>query len=207
MNYKTLLVDDHAIVLDGLQSLLSEDQDFEVIAKVNSGNFALAHIRSTSLSLMITDYSMPDMNGLELVRQAKSMAPDLKIIVLSMHEDGQVVQDLLLAGIDGYVLKKYTHQELLQAVRVVKQGGQYWSPEINKILIRGISKAEEGPNLTDREIEVLKLLMQELTSKEIAGKLFISERTVETHRKNLLRKTNSSGTVGLVKYAYANKLV
>ncbi len=105
------------------------------------------------------------------------------------------------------MLKKYTHQELLQAVMVVKQGGQYWSPEINRILIKGISQPEVNPCLTDRELEVLQLLIQECTSKEIAEKLFISERTVETHRKNLMRKTNSSGIVGLIKYSYANNLV
>lgn len=207
MKIKTLLVDDHAIILDGLESLLMNEPKIEVVAKVNSSNFALSHIRNAPVSLMISDYSMPDMNGLELVKQAKILDPNIKIIILSMHEDRELVHDLLREGIDGYVLKKYTHQELLQAVNVVMQGGQYWSPEINKILIRGISKSDEEPTLTEREMEVLKLLVQELNSREIAEKLFISERTVETHRKNLLRKTNSSGTVGLVKYAYTNNLV
>ncbi|MBC7916074.1 MAG: response regulator transcription factor [Pyrinomonadaceae bacterium] len=206
MSIKVLLVDDHSIILDGLEALLKKDLSLLVATKVNTGNFALAHLRNENYHIMVSDYSMPDMNGLELVKKAKVLAPDMKILILSMHEDKAMVQELICAGIDGYVLKKYTHQELLQAINVLTQGGKYWSPEINKILVGGFSKSD-NKCLTDREIEVLQLLIQECTSKEIAQKLFLSERTVETHRKNLLRKTQSSGTVALVKYAYANNLI
>ncbi len=201
MTHKILLVDDHAIVLDGLQALLQTDPEIEVVAKLNSGNFALAHIRSSSVSILITDYSMPDMNGLELVKQAKALDANLKIIVLSMHDETHLVHELIRAGIDGYILKKYTHQELLQAVNVVKHGGQYWSPEINKILIKGISKIEETSSITDRELQVLKLLIDECTSREIAEKLFISTHTVNAHRKNILRKANAKTPVELVRKA------
>jgi DNA-binding NarL/FixJ family response regulator len=206
MSIRVLLVDDHAIILDGLEAMLKKDLPLVVATKVNTGNFALAHLRNEKYQIMVSDYSMPDMSGLELVKKAKVLAPDMKVLMLSMHEDKATVQELICAGIDGYVLKKYTHQELLQAINVLMHGGKYWSPEINKILVGGFDKLDNNC-LTERETEVLKLLMQECTSKEIAEKLFISERTVETHRKNLMRKTNSGNTVGLIKYAYSNNLI
>lgn len=201
-----LLVDDHGIVADGLEALLKTRPGFNVIAKCTNGEYALAHIKASQIDLLITDYSMPDMDGKTLVTMVKRIAPQVKIIVLSMHDEAYMVQDIISAGIDGYILKKYSQQELLQAVDIISRGGQFWSAEISRILVRKLQQ-DDTVILTDREIEVLKLLVNEMTSKEIAEKLFISERTVETHRKNLMRKTNSSGTVGLVKYAYANNYV
>ena len=207
MKAKVLLVDDHAIILDGLESLLKQDPDLEIVGKVDSVNFALPYLMRDEVSILISDYSMPDINGLELVKKAKKLSPDIRIIILSMHDEPDVVQEIIRAGVDGYILKKYTHQELLQAIQIIRRGGQYWSPEINRILVRGLTKPADTVQLTEREIEVLKLLTDELTSREIAERLFISERTVESHRKNLLRKTNSSTTVGLIKFAYNNRLL
>ncbi|HYK77908.1 MAG TPA: response regulator transcription factor [Daejeonella sp.] len=207
MNTRILLVDDHAILLDGLEALLEQRADFHIVAKIIKGQYALAYLRKEPVELLITDYSMPDISGLELIREAKKIAPELKTIILSMHDEAHIVQEVISAGADAYILKKYAQQELLQAITIIQNGGNYWSPEINKILVRAIKKEDSDVWLSERELEVLKLLIQELTSKEIAQKLFISERTIETHRKNLLRKTNSSNTVGLIKYAYANKLI
>lgn len=207
-NMKILLVDDHAIVADGLQALLTNEECFTIVEKLTSGNFALAYLKQSEVDMMITDYSMPDMDGLTLVKQAKALRPDLKIVVLSMHDEASMIKDMLSAGVDGYVLKKYAQQELINAVHAVGNGRQFWSAEVSRALLTALQPSEmtEG-QVTERELEVLKLLAQELTSKQIAEKLFISERTVETHRKNLMRKTGANNAIGLVRYAYAHKLI
>jgi DNA-binding NarL/FixJ family response regulator len=204
---KLLLVDDHAIVTDGLQVLLQNEEGFTIVEKLVSGNFALAYLKQNEVDLMITDYSMPDMDGLTLVKQAKALRPDLKIIVLSMHDEATMIKDMLSAGVDGYVLKKYAQQELLNAIQAIGNGRQFWSAEVNRALLTALQPQETENHITERELEVLKLLAQELTSKQIAEKLFISERTVETHRKNLMRKTGANNAIGLVRYAYSHKLL
>lgn len=205
---KLLLVDDHAIVTDGLQALLHNEEGLTIVEKLTSGNFALAYLKQNEVDVMITDYSMPDMDGLTLVKQAKALKPDLKILVLSMHDEAAMIKDMLSVGVDGYVLKKYAQQELLNAIQAVSNGRQFWSAEVNRALLTALQPQEVNENqITERELEVLKLLAQELTSKQIAEKLFISERTVETHRKNLMRKTAANNAIGLVRYAYANKLL
>lgn len=204
---RILLTDDHLILLDGLKSILGENPQFNVVATCVNGSFALAHLIKDNIELLITDYSMPDMDGLTLVKKAKNLCPNLKIIILTMHDEPVMVQEMIALGVDAYILKKYAQQELLNAVYIVKQGGKFWSNEINYILIKGLGIKENQPVLTDRELEVLKLLIKEKNSREIAEKLYISERTVETHRKNMIRKTNSSTTVGLIKYAFENGLI
>ncbi|RKD19526.1 hypothetical protein BCY91_13060 [Pelobium manganitolerans] len=204
---RIILVDDHSILLDGLRNLLREQEDYHVSACCSNGYYALCHLKSEPIDVMIADYSMPDMDGLQLVQQAKEIRPDLKIIILTMHDEPQKVQEMIDLGVDGYILKKYAHQELLTALTVVGNGGKFWSNEISNIIVRGLGITDGEPVLTDREMEVLKLIMQEKSSKEIAQQLYISERTVETHRKNMMRKTNSGTTVGLIKYAYEHKLV
>jgi two-component system nitrate/nitrite response regulator NarL len=205
---KLLLVDDHAIVIDGLQALLQSEEGLTIVEKFTSGNFALAYLKQNEVDVMITDYSMPDIDGLTLVKQAKALRPDLKVLVLSMHDEPMMIKDMLSVGVDGYVLKKYAQNEIVTAIETISKGRKYFSNEINKALLSALLPQSAPENhVTDRELEVLKLLVQELTSKQIAEKLFISERTVETHRKNLMRKTGSSNAIGLVRYAYTKKLL
>jgi DNA-binding NarL/FixJ family response regulator len=205
---KVLLVDDHAIVSDGLQALLHAVDDIEVVNKLTSGDFAMAYLKQHEVDLLITDYAMPDMDGLTLVKKAKQLKPNLKIIVLSMHDEAVMIREMLAAGVDGYVLKKYAQQELVNAIETIGNGRQYWSAEVNKALLSSLLPQEMPENqITDRELEVLRLLAQELTSRQIADKLFISERTVETHRKNLMRKTGANNGIGLMRYAYGKKLL
>jgi len=205
---KILLVDDHAIVSDGLQALLQVVEGLNVVNKLGSGDFALAYLKQNEVDLLITDYSMPDMDGLTLVKKAKQLNANLKIIVLSMHDEVHMIREMLSAGVDGYVLKKYAQQELVNAIETVGNGRQYWSSEVNKALLSSLLPQEMPENqITDRELEILRLLAQELTSRQIADKLFISERTVETHRKNLMRKTGATNGIGLMRYAYSKKLL
>ncbi|KQC02512.1 response regulator transcription factor [Pedobacter sp. Hv1] len=205
---KILLVDDHAIVSDGLQALLQTVEGLEVVNKLTSGDFALAYLKQHQVDIMITDYAMPDMDGLTLVKRSKVIQPSLKIIVLSMHDEVIMIREMLAAGVDGYVLKKYAQQELVNAIETVEKGRQYFSAEVNKALLSALLPQEMPENqITERELEVLRLLAQELTSRQIADHLFISERTVETHRKNLMRKTGANNGIGLMRYAYTKKLL
>jgi len=209
-----LLVDDHRILLDGLRYIFSEKEHLHIKATADSGTEALKLLEEDSFDLMITDYCMPDSHGLALIKRARELSPRMKIIVLSMVDPPEDIRDIMLAGAEGYVLKKYARQELFYAIDAVMNNRQYWSPEASKALLSDRRPAGRSPRrpagrspLTARELEVLRLLARELTSREIASQLFISERTVETHRKNLLRKTGSAGVIGLIKYAYTHKLV
>lgn len=203
---RIVLVDDHAIVMDGIQSLLSGIPGIEIVGKASNGAEALEILKEKKADLVITDYSMEEMDGLTLIHNLKKTDGDIKVIVLSMHDEPTVVRDVLAKGVDGYILKKYTYNELQIAIEIIMDGGQFFSPEINKILLMRLTP-ENSATLTNREREILKLLLNEMSNKQIADKLFISERTVETHRKNLLRKTNSSNIVGLLKYAHTHKIV
>ncbi len=204
-NIKIVLVDDHAIIMDGIQALLAGIPGIEIVGKASGGNEALGILSRQKADIVITDYSMEDMDGLTLINNIKKAYADIKIIVLSMHDEPSVVRDVLSKGVDGYILKKYTYNELQIAIEVIREGGQFFSPEVNSILLMRL-KPEQNSKLTNREREILKLLVNEHSNKQIADKLFISERTVETHRKNLLRKTNSSNIVGLLKYAHTHKI-
>jgi DNA-binding NarL/FixJ family response regulator len=204
---KVFLTDDHEMMLDGLSSLLRQDSTFDIVGTACSCEETLDQIGRLSPDLLITDYNLPDHDGLYLVRIIKRKYPEIKIIVLSMHDEGHLVKEILKEGVDGYILKKDSHNDLMHAIRAVKSGKMYVSSDINQLLLRGLDGVEEQQLLTQREREVLTLIAEELTNRQIAEKLFISERTVETHRKNILRKTGTNNTVGLIKYAYANNLI
>lgn len=204
---KILLVDDHTILLDGIASLLSQEADLTVVGKAGSAEDALAFLKTNEADIVITDYHMPGMDGLSLLHTIKRLFPQTKIILLSMHDEVHLVKEILKAGVNGYVLKKDTHKELLSAIRDVKQGKVYLSSDVNKLLITNLNNPDEGKLLTDREREILKLIAKEYTNKNIAEELFISERTVETHRKNIFKKTGTNNLVGLIKFAYANNLI
>lgn len=202
--HTVLLVDDHRILLEGLKNLIQSP--FELKDTASSGAEALALIKTNEYDLLITDYEMPGLTGLELVKAAKVAQPEIKIIVLSMHDDPSIVKELLRSGALGYILKKDTYKNLMEALNKVIEGKRYLSNEIAEMLISTPEEEDIGV-LTAREVEVLRLVAKEFNSRQIAEILFISERTVETHRKNILKKTGSSNLVGLIKYAYANNLV
>jgi two-component system nitrate/nitrite response regulator NarL len=202
--YSILLVDDHRIFLEGLKNLIQEP--FEVKDTANSGKEALELIKSSEFDVMITDYEMPGINGLELVKATRVAQPEIKVIVLSQHDDPSVVKELLRSGVMGYLLKNSTYRNLTEALHKVIEGKRFISDEIAELLISKPEEEEKGV-LTSREIEIVRLVAKEFNSRQIAEILFISERTVETHRKNILKKTGAANLVGLIKYAYANNLI
>ncbi|MGE0587328.1 MAG: response regulator [Cyclobacteriaceae bacterium] len=203
---RILLVDDHAILLDGVKSLLENDGR-KVEFQAHTGEEALSLLKKNTVDLMITDFNMPGMDGLSLIHAVKRLDSNIKIIVLSMHEEVHLVKEILKAGVNGYVLKKDTRSELLKAVSEVEEGNVFLSNDINKMLIVNLQNPDEGRLLTDREREIVKLIAKEYTNKQIAEELFISERTVETHRKNIFKKTGTNSLVGLIKFAYTNNLI
>jgi len=204
---KIFLTDDHEILLDGLKKIILDEEDLDVVGSAGTVQGTLDALTQIEVELLITDYNLPDDDGLALVRRVKRKYPAIKILVLSMHDEGHLVKEILKEGINGYVLKKDSHNELINAIYAIKNDKIYLSSDINTILMKGLHGEGEQKLLTDREREILKLISKEYTNRKIAEELFISERTVETHRKNIFRKTRTNNMVGLIKYAYANNLI
>lgn len=204
---KIVLVDDHSILLDGLKKLIQEDDMLTVVDAVSNLPDAIRTIDRHKPDLVITDYNLGEDDGLALVQKVKRILPDTKFIVLSMHDESHLVKEILKEGINGYVLKKDTKDELLEAIYSVRGGKMYLSNDINSMLVKSLYEPDEGKLLTSREREILQLIAKEYSNKDIAEELFISERTVETHRKNIFRKTKTNSIVGLIKFAYANNLI
>ncbi len=205
--YKILLVDDHQILLEGTKTLIDTLELFEVKHTANSAEAAQELLKSNEYDILITDYEMPGMSGMELIQLAKAVIPDIKTIILSMHDNSAVVKELLKMGVDGYILKNDTHHSIKEALDKVTRGKKFLSEDISDILIQGIDDDNIKPSLTPREEEIVKLIVKEYSTKQIAEILFISERTVETHRKNILKKTGNKTLVGLIKYAFAHNLM
>lgn len=204
---KIVIVDDHQLLLDGLKSLLDGNEKYDVVQIFNSAEEAVRFLNNNEIDLLITDYQMPEMDGLEFVHYMKKSQKKLKIIVVSQHDEKHLVKEILKAGVEGYILKKDTHHELENAIKKVRRGEVYLSSDINQMLIQDLNFPEEDKLLTNRERQIVKLIAKEYTNKMIAEELFISERTVETHRKNIFRKTKTNSLVGLIKFAYANNLI
>lgn len=204
-----LIVDDHQILLDGIEAMLHGVGDFKVVGKCSDGNTALNFLSENPVDVLLTDLYMPKMTGMELTQKVKKRFPNVKVLALSVSYDVSIVHDLIDAGISGFIIKTIGRNELIEAIKTIAQGNIYFSREVSNEILRSLSNRteEEVYHLTEREIEIVKLIAQELSNAEIANKLCISERTVETHRKNIYRKTNTKTIVGLIKYAVEHKLI
>ncbi len=204
------IVDDHQIVIDGLKSLLHGHDQFEVLLECTQPVKMMELLEKRSIDILMTDVMMPGMNGAELSKAVHQKFPEIKILALSMSGQGDLVNQMINdADISGYVLKNIGKKELLKALEKISAGGIYFSDEVLQEMTRASEMKKENTevHLTAREIEIIRLIEKELSNKQIAEKLFLSERTVETHRKNIFRKTNTSSVIGLVKYAYEHKLI
>jgi DNA-binding NarL/FixJ family response regulator len=204
---KIIIVDDHAIVQDGIKSLLSKLENIEISGVASNGFEGLECLTQTKADVVITDLNMPGMDGLEFIKTIRNNFPPTKIIVLSLHDEPHFIKTVLKHRVQAYILKNDASTELLFALEKVMDGKTYLSSKINQILIEQINNPLSENLLTGRELEIIKLIAQELSNKQIAEQLFISERTVETHRKNIFRKTDSKNIVGLIKYAISNNLI
>jgi two-component system, NarL family, nitrate/nitrite response regulator NarL len=207
---RVAIVDDHQIVVDGILSLLSSNSNIVVTAHSNSPKEILQTLQLHPVDVLITDIYMPEMNGMDLAKNVRSLFPSVKILVLSMSGQGSIVNAMINeADISGYVLKNISKEELSAAIGKIHCGGIYFSEEALAELgnFNTLKEESEKVNLTQREVEIVQLIEKELSNKEIADRLFISERTVETHRKNIFRKTGTSSLIGLIKYAYQHQVI
>lgn len=203
------IVDDHQIVIDGISALLKNSHHIKIVYATTSPIQMLDKLPNIDVDVLLTDFMMPELNGLELAKKVKEQFPHIKILVLSMSGKGDTVSDMIDVDVSGYVMKNIGKNELIEAVEKIANGGIYFTEEILAELDKAnfIKKENEEAHLTTREIEIIKLIEKEMNNKQIAEQLFISERTVETHRKNIFRKTNTNSVLGLIKYAYQHKLI
>lgn len=209
---RVLLVDDHAIVRAGLHLLVESQPDMEVVGEAANGQEALRGARELRPDVIVMDVAMPGLNGLEATRLLKEANLQVQILALTMHEDERYFFEMLHAGASGYVVKGAPPSDLLQAIRCVYQGQAYLYPSLAKKLMEEyLSKAKDGrqdyDDLTDREREVLRLIAEGKTSKEIADLLFLSVHTVERHRQNIMGKLQLHNRAELVKYAIRKGLI
>lgn len=210
MNIRIAILDDHQIVIDGLRLLLENQSHFEIVGQFNRGQELLDALPDLNPDIVITDILMPEMDGLEVAMRLKDQFPDIKVIALSMNGEGPLAEKMIeQAEVAGYVLKTTNKSELTEAIESVYAGDTFYAKEILDELysFRKIKQENESINLTIREIEIIQCIASDLTNKQIADQLFISERTVETHRKNIFRKTNIHSAVGLVEFARKRKLI
>lgn len=201
------LVDDHQMLVDGLKALLAGEDEFKVIGESNHGKFAIREIETLKPDIVLTDINMPEMDGIELTREVKKLNPDTKVIALSMFGERGTIHDMVKAGVNGYILKNTGKEELIRALLKVSMGGMYFSDEVSMEMMRSNADTAKEIPLTPREIEIVELISKEMTNAEISEKLFISERTVETHRKNIFRKTDTKSVIGLLKWAIDRRLI
>jgi DNA-binding NarL/FixJ family response regulator len=207
---RVIIVDDHEIFRNGLKMVLGKLKYISVVGEAANGREFLDLIRMTPADVVLLDIEMPLMNGIDAARQAVKEFPGIRIIALTMFNDEDYIQSMMEAGAKGFLIKNINRDTLDKAIQMVYMGGNYYSEELFDYFTRKISKEEDKTTmvqLTVREKEILQFLAEGLSSKEIADKLFISERTVVGHKTNLLAKTNCKNTVNLLAYAIKHKLV
>lgn len=204
------LVDDHQIVIDGLLAMLKNDPALKLAFATTYPEEVINKLKLHHVDVLLMDMMMPVMSGAVLARKVQQQFPHVKILILSMSGQGDEIDELINeANIAGYALKNIGKSELITAIKKIAAGGFYFSEavlsELKKVSVR--KKRSEETHLTTREIEIIRLIEKEFSNRMIADNLFISERTVETHRKNIFRKTNTHSVVGLIKFAYEQRLL
>ncbi len=207
-----IVADDHGIVREGLRRLLEAEQDLKVSGEARDGHEVLALVESQKPEIVVLDISMPHLGGLETLERLRSKHPDVKVILLSVHDDTPFIQSAISLGADGYVLKNGRADEIITAIRAVTKGGSYFSPVVAKEIVEQL-RAPPSKNhdpfsvLSTREREVLHLIAEGLSAKEVASELQISTKTVEAHRTSLMRKLGVRKATELVRYALRHGLI
>ena len=204
---KLLLVDDHPLVREGLRSCLVQEKNFEIVGEAADGEEAIRQANNCPPDIVLLDINMPGMNGLEAARFLNKVVPKSKILILTMHDNKEYVKRMVASGVQGYVLKDSSPAELIAAITAVQRGETYFSRKISQTVLNDYVKTvrtktkKGGVELSQRESEVLVLIAEGLSNKEIASRLFVSVRTVETHRERIIRKLDIHTVAGLTRYA------
>jgi DNA-binding NarL/FixJ family response regulator len=211
---RIVIAEDHRILREGLRALISSNPDFDIVGEAEDGRDAIRCVEKLVPDLILLDLSMPRMNGMEAINEIKKQCPETKILVLTVHSTEEYILTTLRAGADGYVLKDATHTELMMAIKSVLTGKTYLSPGVSEKVIEGylegrktLRSSTPWDTLTQREREVLKLIAEGYKNKEIADYLYISVKTVEKHRANLMRKLDLHSTSSLTAFAMEKGLV
>ncbi len=204
---KIIIADDHQLFRNGLKSMLVGDT-CEIVGEASNGKELLKKLNTIHTDLLLLDISMPEVSGLELIEQLKIKYKSLKCIILTMHEEAQYVMESLKKGADGYLLKDSSEQELKEAISEVMRGNKHFKNKVSELLVRQISNEDRSKNiLTEREIEIIRLVAEGKITKEIADQLHVSVRTVETHRSKIMKKLNVSNASEMIRMAYEKKLI
>ena len=207
MSIRIVLADDHSIMREGLRLLIERHPDLEVVGEADNGRKAVELAHELKPDIVVMDVSMPDLNGMEATRQIAGKVEGVRVVALSMHSGREFVMDMLQAGVSGYILKESCPEELARAIRLVAAGKTCLDPEITDVAIDTAVHPEAGAEhprveeLTSREREVLQLLAEGKTTKQIAGRLFVSTKTIDTHRRQIMKKLNLDSLPELTKYA------
>jgi DNA-binding NarL/FixJ family response regulator len=213
---RLILVDDHTIIRDGIKALLKDKEDIVVVGEASNGKELLELIATTPADVVMMDVNMPEMDGFETTAYLKEHYENVKVLVLSMLDHESYISKILSAGATGYMLKNTGREELLCGIRIIASGGQFICSSVAINLLKKLqnpnykpANTEEKPtrDLSQREIEILKLIADGLTNAEIADKIFTSKRTVETHRQNIIEKTKAKNTAALIKYAISKGII
>jgi DNA-binding NarL/FixJ family response regulator len=213
LQMRILLVDDHEILLESLSMLISTIPNMEIVGQLNDSRKVLPFLENHEIDLLMTDMAMPFIDGVQLTLQARQKFPNLKVLMLTVSEEAEVIREAFRAGVSGYVMKKAGKVELTMALNTLAKGEKYFGEAVMRELLSqsfDITTTEtyaEPVTLTNRELEIIKQIAAELSTQEIADKLFISAGTVETHRHNILRKLNVKNSIGIIKYAMKNRLI
>ncbi|MBL4592743.1 MAG: response regulator transcription factor [Flavobacteriales bacterium] len=208
-----ILADDHQLIIDGISNLLENEVAINIVATCNNGNEVLEQLPNHRVDLLLLDLDMPEMNGLQCAEEVQQRFPNVKIVILTMHQEKALIEKFIEFGVKGYFLKTISKDELIHAIKTIANGSEYFPADVTKALLKkqvivpNITQSPLLSVLTEREIEIMRLVSQGFSNKEIAEKLFISPRTVDTHRTNIMRKLDLHNVAGMVRFAFQNKLV
>lgn len=215
MPIKILIADDHPLIAEGIKNALENYKEFTVVATVENGKKALDFVERMIIDIVLLDINMPEMDGIECAKRILKNFPNTKVAMLSMHQEMSIIKELISIGVKGYMLKTIPADELQIAINNIHNGKDYFNPEITKALLTGktnnnvpyIKKSSLVDTLTEREIEIIKLVSEGMTNTQIGEKLHISPRTVDSHRTNLMKKIGVHNVASLIRFAFKNGII
>jgi len=208
-----LLADDHQIIIDGITNLLKNEPDITVVGHFNNEQEVIENTPDLNVNVLLLDLDMPVMNGLQCAEEVQKRFPEVKIAILTMHQEKALIKQFIEFGVKGYFLKTIAKDELIHAIKTIAGGGDYFPSDVTKALLHkqniapDVTQSPLLAELTEREVEIIRLVSQGFSNKELAEKLFISPRTADTHRTNIMRKLGLHNVAEMVRFAFQNKLV